>query len=226
MLLCCKTAVSMHKLTTIPEDTHPLVAIKTEFRTTEYKIIRHEPTFIPYCYQRQCSKPAPLHSHNYITGELTMQLKILTHALTTQSLPSIHYTIILYYKCDTYCSPRWKQLADVWPTICCSCSAIWAWNCCFNFLSSLPFFRELWKCWIPYNATAVGIWTILCRTAHSLLQLYTEFVSCKHHPHTLTHPIIITFKWVKIYRNWIPVPVHSLVWLTVTVFYTECYNAA
>jgi len=122
MLLCCKTAVNMHKLTTIPEDTHPLVAVKTEFRTTEYKIIRHEPTFIPYCYQRQCSKPAPLHSHNYITGELTMQLKILTHALTTQSLPSIHYTIILCYKCDTYCSTWWLQSTDISSTISCSCS--------------------------------------------------------------------------------------------------------
>ena len=46
---CCKTAVSMHKLTTIPDDTHPLVAVKTEFRAPEYRIIQHEPTFMPYC---------------------------------------------------------------------------------------------------------------------------------------------------------------------------------
>ena len=46
---CCKTAVSMHKLTTIPDDTHPLVSIKTEFRAPEYRIIQHEPTFMPYC---------------------------------------------------------------------------------------------------------------------------------------------------------------------------------
>jgi hypothetical protein len=34
------------------------------------------------------------------------------------------------------------------------------------------------------------------------------------------------FNWVQIYRNSILVPVHSLVWLTVTVFSTECYSAA
>ena len=62
--------------------------------------------------------------------------------------------------------------------------------------------------------------------AQSLLQPYSEFLSCEHHPDTLTHPNILAFKWVKIYRYWILVPVHSLVWLTVTMFCTECYNAA
>ena len=47
---CCKTAVSMHKLTTIPDDTHPLVSVKTEFREPAYRIIQYEPTFIQYCY--------------------------------------------------------------------------------------------------------------------------------------------------------------------------------
>jgi hypothetical protein len=47
---CCMTAVSMHKHTTIPDDAHPRVAVKTEFRAPEYRIIEHEPTFIQYCY--------------------------------------------------------------------------------------------------------------------------------------------------------------------------------
>ena len=63
-------------------------------------------------------------------------------------------------------------------------------------------------------------------TTQSLLQPYTEFLCCEHHPDTLTRPVIITFKWVRIYRNWILVPVNSLVWLTVTMFCTECYNTA
>jgi len=31
-------------------------------------------------------------------------------------------------------------------------------------------------------------------TAQSFLQSYTEFLSYEHHPDTLTHPIILTFK--------------------------------
>jgi len=201
----------MHKLTTIPGDTHPLVAVNTEFRTPEYRIIQHEPTFMPYCYWTQCSKPVPLYSHNYIRDELTMQLTILTHALTTWSLPSIHYTTILYYKCDTYFSPCWLQLAEVRSTICCSCSVTRATNCRFNSLTSDSLLSADFQwCLVIVDAMSARL-SIGCGTAHSLLQPYTEFPSCEHHPDTLTHPIIITFKRIKIYRNWVLVPVHSLV---------------
>lgn len=133
---CCKTAVSMHKFTAIPDNSHPPAAVKDSIHNAW---IQNRPAwthlhaiFLPNTPLKTCPS---LFSQLNITEELTTQLKILTHAFRTCSLPSTHYTIILCSKCDTYCWTWWLQLADVKSTISRSFFVAWATYCRLNSLS-------------------------------------------------------------------------------------------
>ena len=94
-----------------------------------------------------------------------IKIQLLFLCHMINKLPFEHFFFCFIIPCNTF--------TDILASTKCPCSCYRYCSCYCYYLRILGLYRG---------------------TEQSLLQPYTEFLACEHHPDTLTHPIILTFK--------------------------------